>query len=744
MAVVPRVTVPPTEVRPLPGGRRDPSAPAAAFGALQAAATQETGKQLRRFASVLAEGALRLKNRQDSVARANSLDGYRTILRDSFNQEMSEGSDFGSEEALTTFTTQANEAAQKVLSEHSGSTGSRLALSEMLIRERSKFTDAAVGRSLQTQLTQTNRQLTEAFSTLANTGGQAPETVGELFREVDLAVANYAGQLTPTQEETFRKAGKEMISVTAMETMMALGQLDKVEDALKAGTAFLSESTSRQFRNRITIRRLDGEREAQRVAARVKRLETTLGRKLNPREALAAEGINLPSAPATKPTLSAKIFEFETAIGRPANEAEIQSLAGVDVGEGEGGTGVFGKGARGLGVEFLATNSSDFSLGRLSPIDDRLFFAAATSLVTQIDPITGQPGRLDPITREAFMARGFDPDRLGEPSLLDPEAARRRAQPFLRPDPAAAAGGAPTAPTIQEGTVVGRAAAAAAGQPPGITPGVQPAPGVQPTDQPGGQAAQVTRPAPGGAIDPTGQASAIAERLSSHVDNTRQFAGGMLAPGATEPPATLFEAAESLTGPISGLQQAVSGTAFIGDLFGAPEVRRARRFMETFKQDFVRILQNNPRYPIGERNAILAALDIESKFIGNPTGFRDDLIGMDEALELRQANAQQIIATGRVGRAERESALNVFNLIRKARTVIGAQQIRVQEFTQKRFQSIIDAAPEFKDRAAVDKAITAGELRPGDAFKLPDGNAFRVPAQPPRSESLRRLTEESE
>ena len=61
----------------------------------------------------------------------------------------------------------------------------------------------------------------------------------------------------------------------------------------------------------------------------------------------------------------------------------------------------------------------------------------------------------------------------------------------------------------------------------------------------------MTLPPPGGALDPTGQAQTVATQLSLDIDNTRQFqeSGGMLAPGATAPTATLFQMADSLTGP---------------------------------------------------------------------------------------------------------------------------------------------------------------------------------------------------
>jgi hypothetical protein len=211
-------------------------------------------------------------------------------------------------------------------------------------------------------------------------------------------------------------------------------------------------------------------------------------------------------------------------------------------------------------------------------------------------------------------------------------------------------------------------------------------------------------------LDPSGSLAQATDALEEFESDSRLIAdsGGVLSQDSGDPPITLFDTADLLTGPASSIQQGLSGTAFIGQFVRAPEVRKARRFLESFKQDFVRILQNNPRYPVSEREAILQSLNLESSFMGEPLAFQDDLIGLDDFLAVREENARATVENGTVGRDEREQALNVLNAIGRARMIIGAP-------------------PRMESREDVEIAIAQGRLAPGKLFRVPDGRILRVP-----------------
>jgi hypothetical protein len=161
--------------------------------------------------------------------------------------------------------------------------------------------------------------------------------------------------------------------------------------------------------------------------------------------------------------------------------------------------------------------------------------------------------------------------------------------------------------------------------------------------------------------------------MANVVEQTRplEIKGGILAPEAPLPTRKIYDSAALLTGPVSGTLAKAGETALIGEFINSPQVTQARSFLQAFQNDFLRVLQNNPRYSEGERQAITKAIDLEGAFLGRPGAFRDKLIGLDDQLALRESNAKDTIEKGRVSQDERAHTLNVLNAITRAREVLG-------------------------------------------------------------------------
>ena len=274
----------------------------------------------------------------------------------------------------------------------------------------------------------------------------------------------------------------------------------------------------------------------------------------------------------------------------------------------EGGRGAFGQGESGLAMQHLVENLVPFSQNTLSP-KDREFFIAAATIVASPDRLTGQPGTLTPAVREALRLQGIDPNTLG----------------------------------TSQGT---RAE----------------------------EAVQLRRA--GGGQQAAGQGEQLAEAaadMANVVEQTRplEIKGGILAPEAPLPTRKIYDSAALLTGPVSGTLAKAGETALVGEFINSPQVTQARSFLQAFQNDFLRVLQNNPRYSEGERQAITKAIDLEGAFLGRPGAFRDKLIGLDDQLALRESNAKDTIEKGRVSQDERAHTLNVLNAITRAREVLG-------------------------------------------------------------------------
>lgn len=167
---------------------------------------------------------------------------------------------------------------------------------------------------------------------------------------------------------------------------------------------------------------------------------------------------------------------------------------------------------------------------------------------------------------------------------------------------------------------------------------------------------------------------------------------------------SLWGMASDVTGPVPAIAEAVGRVPIVGDLVPSSKITQARNFIPLMQNDLVRVLQNNPRYAEGERQAIKKETNIDSNIIDTPTAYRNRLIAIDDALEIRQNNALSTANNPNVGRDERVQALNVLNALTKFRVNMGVP-VRVK-------------TPE-----------EAMKLPPGTEIILPDGSLGKVPEQ---------------
>jgi hypothetical protein len=102
---------------------------------------------------------------------------------------------------------------------------------------------------------------------------------------------------------------------------------------------------------------------------------------------------------------------------------------------------------------------------------------------------------------------------------------------------------------------------------------------------------------------------------------------------------TLWDLATYATGPANTIEAGLSiPLAWIG---ATPfeKVVDARQTFATTNQDFVRALQNNKRYPIGERNAITEEISMIPTFMDDPKLMRIRINSLRDSLSLRAEQA---------------------------------------------------------------------------------------------------------
>ena len=144
---------------------------------------------------------------------------------------------------------------------------------------------------------------------------------------------------------------------------------------------------------------------------------------------------------------------------------------------------------------------------------------------------------------------------------------------------------------------------------------------------------------------------------------------------APAPEKTIFDLAGLVTGPVSGALALAGRTPVLGEFIRPEEVEQARSQVGTMVNSLIRVLQTNPRFSEGEREQIKSEIDLGSSVFDTAGAFRSRVIGIDDALAARQQDAQRIVDSEVVGRAEKLQAIKEANAIRIFRINLGAPKI---------------------------------------------------------------------
>ena len=124
---------------------------------------------------------------------------------------------------------------------------------------------------------------------------------------------------------------------------------------------------------------------------------------------------------------------------------------------------------------------------------------------------------------------------------------------------------------------------------------------------------------------------------------------------------SIWDLSRLATGPLPAAAELAGRTPLLGEFVQAPQMTQARNFIPIVQNNLVRVLQNNPRYAEGERTAIKEEISIEPAVFDTPSAFRNRLIAIDDALQVREQTAFKTAQSNMVGREERVQAMNILN-----------------------------------------------------------------------------------
>lgn len=269
----------------------------------------------------------------------------------------------------------------------------------------------------------------------------------------------------------------------------------------------------------------------------------------------------------------------------------------------------FGNSLEGRSLDYINQNAEAFAAGILSPDEGRRFVAAYNSVygTKQVrDPMTGLFTSQSPSIPQ-FVQDALDSGQQYYGGVIPPTAG--------------GFGG-----TVTVG---------------GVTPAAPAAPSAAASGEP---------TAPTAPTAPGGQGTSVVER-------------------------TLWQRRENLVGVGAGVESAVAGAPLgIGEALVDPgraqQLRSDRQYATTITNNLVAALQNNPRYPEGERQAIRNEVNIGPEVFTSAPAFEGKLLGINQVVTEREIRAREAMTTNISGDA-RQGYMDAIPVLQNFRRQLG-------------------------------------------------------------------------
>jgi hypothetical protein len=149
---------------------------------------------------------------------------------------------------------------------------------------------------------------------------------------------------------------------------------------------------------------------------------------------------------------------------------------------------------------------------------------------------------------------------------------------------------------------------------------------------------------------------------------------------STAPKSSFFDLAATGTGFVPVL---VAGVARNVPLDAAgkigPEFQQSTAMLESMTNRIVNTLQENPRFPEGERKQILDEVRLAPRLFSNRPGYINQVIAMDNVLEGIETKTRNVISETKTGITARNAATKKLEELTAVRDLLGIQQRTVAD-----------------------------------------------------------------
>lgn len=307
---------------------RDPgvSIPDGAFdsgGAAIGSAVDQAGSRL--FAA-----AQRMQTREDTVARAKAITSYNEAVNTEMRRLETEG-DFSDPQTTQAFGKFLGDKRTEILGSHSGSEDSQANLDIRLEGIRSTAANRAGEMAAKAQRKLVTDHLGQQINGITAAVIDDPKSLPDMIESLDGVIDDLAPALAPDEEEAYRRAGRQEITVTALTGLMTRGDLTGARSLHDSPGVreMLTPAQQRQFDS--TFAEYDRKKSEARLNAqkKVEEAEYIKGGGSERVPLTLTERLKIAGLPDDDDNPASKVRNLEQALGRRLTPAEKEGVLGV-------------------------------------------------------------------------------------------------------------------------------------------------------------------------------------------------------------------------------------------------------------------------------------------------------------------------------------------------------------------------------------------------------------------------------
>lgn len=377
------------------------------------AALETAGQAMAGFGEKLFLADQRIKSREETVALVKAIGSYNEAVNAEFRRIETED-DISSPETMKAFGSYLSKTQNDLLEGYKGSEAGKLDLQERLEAIRSDITVRGAVASVNAQKKVVADQVSQTIKSITARATENPGEVDSLFKSFDSLITDMAPALTPEEETTYRRSGREEIVKSAVSSLTSRGDWKSAKSVVEM--AGVKETLSPDTQRAVNMQIVSAERESTKLERDAKaKLDFYVrwtGEKPSKAIIMDAAGFKVSDR---KPTASEDFAEYTRITGKAPTPEQVAKRLNMDAG---GDSGNFGSGITGRALDIITEDSAAFAAGLLNENQERRYMAAVTQYTQPIqyqNPDTGmlemRRPELPAFAADAMKTRGVSRDQ---------------------------------------------------------------------------------------------------------------------------------------------------------------------------------------------------------------------------------------------------------------------------------------------------------------------------------------------